>query len=190
MQERRFPFRLQMVRVMASADAIPSARALEAAYRREWRVLHGFFRRSVRNDDAADLVQEVFTRAASAGNFAEIIHHRSYLMQIARNLLIDRWRAKKRANGDFAPFEEERTMIAQPDQFWWIESADRIAACQRAISVMPPKAREVFLMCRVDQLSYAEIGAELGLSRKGVEKRMRRALVTWRRACAAFGCDR
>jgi len=179
-----------MVRDMVDADIMPSTRALEAAYRSEWRVLHGFFRRSVGNDDAADLVQEVFTRAASAGNFAEIIHPRSYLMQIARNLLINRWRAQKRANADLAPFEEERTMIAQPDQFWWIDSADRIAAYQRAISVMPPKAREVFLMCRVDQLSYEEIGAELGLSCRGVEKRMRRALVTWRRACAAFGCDR
>lgn len=175
---------------MASADAIPSTRALEAAYRRERRVLHGFFRRSVGDDDAADLVQEVFARAAAAGNFAGIIHQRGYLMQIARNLLINRWRAQKRANTDFAPFEEERMQIAQPDQFWWIESADRIAAYQRAISVMPPKAREVFLMFRVDQLSCAEIGAELGLGPRGVEKRMRRALVTWRRACAAFGCDR
>lgn len=157
---RRSLFRHQTVPVIASADAIPSTRALEAAYRCERRVLHGFFRRNVGDDDAADLVQEVFACAAGAGNFAEIIHQRSYLMQ-----------------------------IAQPDQFWWIESAERIAAYQRAISVMPSKAREVFLLFRVDQLSYAEIGAELGIGPRGVEKRMRRALVTWRRACAAFGCD-
>jgi len=174
---------------LRGADRIASQRALEAAYHTERRRLTAYLRRSVGADEAVDLMQEVFARAAGVGNFAEIIDPRPYLLKIARNLLLNRWRAQTRAGIHFCPFDEELIPIAQPDQFWWIESADRIAAYKRAVSAMPPKTRETFLMCRVDQLSYDEIGAELGLGRRGVEKRMRRALVIWRRACTAFGCD-
>ena len=41
---------------------------------------------------------------------------------------------------------------------------------------MPEKQRVVFLMSRIDNLKYAEIADQLGLSVKAVEKRMKKAL--------------
>ncbi len=165
-----------------------SSQALEAAYHTERRRLFAYLRRSVGTDEAADLVQEVFARAAGAGNFAEIVDPRPYLMKIARNLLLNRWRAQTRAGAQFCPFDEEQMPIAQPDQFWWIEAADLLAAYQRAIKAMRPRTRQVFLMRRADQFTQREIADELGLGIRGVEAQMRRALAICERALSAYRC--
>jgi RNA polymerase sigma-70 factor (ECF subfamily) len=41
---------------------------------------------------------------------------------------------------------------------------------------MPEKSRDVFLMNRIDGLTYADIAGRLQLSVKAVEKRMHKAL--------------
>ena len=46
----------------------------------------------------------------------------------------------------------------------------------RAVEGLPPKTREVFVMCRVRGLSHREIAALMGISTKTVEKHMTAAL--------------
>jgi len=45
------------------------------------------------------------------------------------------------------------------------------------LNAMPPKSKEVFLMNRIEKLTYQEIALRLGLSVKAIEKRMHEALV-------------
>jgi RNA polymerase sigma-70 factor (ECF subfamily) len=47
---------------------------------------------------------------------------------------------------------------------------------EQIIYDLPPKCREVFLMCRVEGKSYTEIGDALGISPRTVESHMRKAL--------------
>ena len=47
---------------------------------------------------------------------------------------------------------------------------------QDSISALPDNSREVFLMNRIDKLTYREIANNLGLSIKAVEKQMHTAL--------------
>ena len=47
---------------------------------------------------------------------------------------------------------------------------------EQAISELPETQREVFLMNRIDKLTYAEIAERLGVSVKAIEKRMGKAL--------------
>ena len=47
---------------------------------------------------------------------------------------------------------------------------------QNAIADLPEKQRTVFLMNRIDKLTYNEIALRLGLSVKAIEKRMSQAL--------------
>jgi RNA polymerase sigma-70 factor (ECF subfamily) len=47
---------------------------------------------------------------------------------------------------------------------------------QEAIASLPEKQRVVFLMNRIDKLTYNEIAERLGLSVKAIEKRMSQAL--------------
>lgn len=50
-----------------------------------------------------------------------------------------------------------------------------------AISALPEKQREVFLLSRIDKKTYNEIAEILGISRQAVEKRIYKALDTLRK---------
>jgi RNA polymerase sigma-70 factor (ECF subfamily) len=52
---------------------------------------------------------------------------------------------------------------------------------QRAISDLSEKNRAVFLMNRIDDMTYNEIAANLDISVKAVEKRMKTALSSLRK---------
>ncbi|MEM7514507.1 MAG: sigma-70 family RNA polymerase sigma factor, partial [Bacteroidota bacterium] len=50
-----------------------------------------------------------------------------------------------------------------------------------AIAALPEKNRVVFLMNRIEKLTYQEIADSLGLSVKAIEKRMHKALIELRK---------
>ncbi|MNR65496.1 putative RNA polymerase sigma factor FecI [compost metagenome] len=47
---------------------------------------------------------------------------------------------------------------------------------ERLIDGLPSPTREVFLLARVEQLSYKDIGARLGLDPRAVERHLNKAL--------------
>ncbi|MDI3526002.1 MAG: hypothetical protein PWR03_185, partial [Tenuifilum sp.] len=71
----------------------------------------------------------------------------------------------KAAGGSTAESADEPIRIEQFNQ-----------QLQDAIASIPEGPREVFLMSRIDELSYHEIAERLGLSVKAIEKRMSVAL--------------
>jgi RNA polymerase sigma factor (sigma-70 family) len=169
---------------MTPQPMTPALRALEAAYRTERAKLVRELRRRVDDDVAADVVQEVFVRAARAGRFDQVEYPAAYLRRIARNLLIDRTRAAKSAPVIPLPIDGRHDPIAQPEQSLGIEAGEVMAACERAINAMSPKTRRVFLMSRVQEASYREIADQFGIGYKAVERHMSRALSLCRRAVA------
>lgn len=62
------------------------------------------------------------------------------------------------------------------DQVAVLESRDMLRRLEAAISKLKPKTRAIFLAHRLDGLSYAEIAELTGLSVKGVEKQMSKAI--------------
>jgi RNA polymerase sigma-70 factor (ECF subfamily) len=58
----------------------------------------------------------------------------------------------------------------------------RLAMVRRAIEHLPDRSRSVFLMSRVDGLTFAEIARELGISRRAVRRAMLIAVVAIDRA--------
>lgn len=57
-----------------------------------------------------------------------------------------------------------------------MEAADLMSLYEAAVDSMSPKTREVFLMHRVDELTYREIHEQLGISVATVEYHMMKAL--------------
>ena len=51
-----------------------------------------------------------------------------------------------------------------------------LSRVEAAMLQLKPRTREIFMACRVDGLSYAEISKRTGLSFKVIEKEMARAL--------------
>ena len=121
-------------------------------------------------------MQEVFARAAGSEQRHQLVNPGGVLRRIAQNLLIDRARRQKAAPAVFFPLREESDMVVPAAQEWNLEAADLLRLYEAAVDAMPPKTRRVFLMHRVDELSYREIHEMLGISIATVEYHMMKAL--------------
>lgn len=146
------------------ADALEG---LNALYRQYARWLNGRLRAHVDPEQAADVVQETYLRAApySAG---QIRHPRAFLLRIAMNVVRDEGRRRKR-RGPSEPISESAELSEAASQA-------EVLMMKQVVLTMPPLYREVFVLSRFAGMSYPEIAAARGLSVKAVEWRMSKAL--------------
>lgn len=66
-------------------------------------------------------------------------------------------------------------LVADPERS--LIGAQRLRRVMATIDTMPPKRREVFLLHRVEELTYPQIARQLGVSIKTVEKHMHLAML-------------
>lgn len=158
--------------------------AFQAALPAEHARLLRYFRRRVGKDLAADLAQEAIARLFGSGASERIDNPPAYLSRIARNLLIDRARQKKRDCAIVFLFDENRDAASRAEQTWRIEAADLLRVYRQAVRAMPPKTRRVFLLHRLRRMTYKQIAEHVGLSIATVEYHMMRALGSCRAAIA------
>ena len=156
---------------------------VEAAYKAHGPELARYIRRRVQPQDVGDLVQECFRRFAQRRRAATGLIDRpaAYLVQTARNLLAENARTDaRRLQAGHSPYEDEAH--AGPDPHAALEARDAIRRLEEVIARLKPKTRAIFLMHRIEGLSYDEIAAAQGMSVKGVEKQMAKALGAIRRS--------
>lgn len=126
-------------------------------------------------DEAEDLAQEALLRTVEAGAKAPVDAPLHLLFRIARNAVIDRLRAKGRAAALFRAGEADAAdPAANPERI--LIASERLRRALATIDAMPPKRREVFLLHRLEGLSYAQIARRAGISIKTVEKHMSLAM--------------
>lgn len=155
-------------------DRVPAHR-LEDLYRTQRRGLMRFVARKGRREDAEDVVQQVFARVAGHGDTEAITTPGEYLRQAASNILRDRARAAVR-RGEISHVPIDDVSVADRDPIAMLEARDRLARIEAAVLRLKPLARQIFLARRLDGYTYAEIAQQTGLSVRGVEKQMNRAL--------------
>lgn len=156
---------------------------VEALYAAHAPQLARFFRRRAHAQDIGDLVQECFRRLVSSKGHAPLLIEQpaGYLVRTARNLLAEKARRDTRhRQSDHHMLEEGE--IEGPDPHHALEARDAIRRVEEALARLKPRTREIFLMHRFDGLRYEEIAARKGLSIKGVEKQIAKALIAIRRA--------
>jgi len=166
-------------------DWEPFSRAarIEAIYSEHRPQLTRFFRRRAPTQDVGDLVQEVFSRFASArgGLTALIEGPGAYLVKSARMLLAEQARTdRRRHRSQHDSFSEEHEGACDPHGA--LEARDILRRVERAISRLSPLTREIFLMHRFEGLRYPEIARIKGISVKTVESHMTKALAAIKRA--------
>lgn len=151
-------------------DRAGQARALETIYRSEARYLRRYFRRKTGgHEDAADLVQDAFVKLA-ATRILDITNPAAYLQRIARNLIADWFRSRRgQLHSEHIPLDECHASVS-PCQ-------EELYLFECAVSGLSQKTRTVFLLKRVEGLTYEQIGKRLGIGVKTVEYHMRQALV-------------
>lgn len=126
---------------------------------------------------AEDLAQDTFVRLWERRSTPiDPAHLKNYVLRTGRNLAID-FRRRER----IAPFVqgiEHLDFIADPIPTPEDTTIDRqqLRALSAAIDALPPRARQVFIMARIDGLTYVEIGRQLDISPKTVFSHMVAAL--------------
>jgi RNA polymerase sigma-70 factor (ECF subfamily) len=150
---------------------------LDLLYRdRRLSLVRYFTRNRASPVEAEDLAQEAFLRVAqSAASNVEIAKPAAYLNQVGRNLLRDHATAPSRRNEVFAP-EIVDAAISEANELGRLEARDTLRRLEAALLRLKPKTREIFLAHRLDGMTYGEIAERTGLSVKGVEKQMSKAI--------------
>lgn len=141
--------------------------------------LHG---RGISLDDAQDIAQESLyklTRYRDAP--AEAL--KPLLYRIALNLLHD---SRRRQSGLYQTSLSDMELQAhdiqdempRPEQ--WAEDREELARVRAAINLLPERCREVYLLNRIEGMSYTQISRHCGISVKTVEKHIGKALSSLR----------
>lgn len=124
---------------------------------------------------AEDIVQEIFLKLWDTRATIKKDTVKSLLYIMASNSIKSHFRHQKVVFG-FAkanPQDEGESEHADAN----IRQHELQQRLQRVLADMPDKNREVFLMNRMDNLTYGEIADRLQLSVKAIEKRMHEALL-------------
>lgn len=139
-----------------------------------------FLRRGVPQSTAEDLAQDCFTRLFGLSTREHIENVEAYLFQTAASVFADyveyihKREASKHVPFDFSAFETEPT--GAPGQDRVLEAKEAIARLRVVLLELKPRTREIFLLNRLDGLSYTQIAVRFGMTNKGVEWHMHEAL--------------
>ncbi len=129
-------------------------------------------------DDAFDLVQDTFVKAWQAlPGWQPQASIGTWLFQIARNGAIDLLRQRKTLAVAIPPESatEMPDMRAGPEQS--AATAEQLRHLEAALARINAEHREVLLLREVEQMSYEEIAATLGINIGTVKSRIARARV-------------
>lgn len=147
------------------------------------RRLFGFIRKRVKTDeDAEDILQDVWYQLSNAVNLSEIEQMSGWLFQVARNRIIDRQRKKgteliddlsigtdeedSLPLADLLAFDDNTPETEYIKNFFWQELFD-------ALEELPENQRQVFIMNELEDKTLQQIADETGenlktiISRKG-----------------------
>lgn len=143
-----------------------------------FQILYGKHIKEVRNflyykcgdyDLSEDLAQESYIKMWE--NCATVIFEsaKGFLFTVANRLFLNKVRREKI---ELKFIKEKSSDHNSEHPEFLLEEAEFKSKLEAAISALPEKQREVFLMNRIDNMPYKEIATTLNISVKAVEKRM------------------
>lgn len=143
--------------------------------------LYGYCRSLVKSDAyAEEVVQDVFVKFwVHFERIDQELSIRSYLFTMVRNASFNFLKKAARTKELHAEiFRNEHTEEDIAGRS--LLEADYDSIKEKAIDLLPPKRKAIFLMSRNDDMSYADIGKELNISVSTVKTQMSLALATIR----------
>ena len=131
-------------------------------------------------DLASDIAQEVFMKAWEKDLIFDLNKIKGLLYKMANDLWIDHYRKQATAKNHAINFISIDVDSNNPsEQLQYLELKQEY---EKTLTILPLNQREVFLMSRMENLTYKEIAERLSISVKAVEKRMKLALLTLKKA--------
>lgn len=130
----------------------------------------GFTRRRA---EAEDMTQETYLRAlATLEQLRDPLASKAWLCRIARNTCLDLLR-RQRWQNLFSIVPERPDSQPNPEELF--ESQEQVRALKRAVSELPSRLRDVFVLRTYGELSYEEVARSLGVRLGTVMSRLHRA---------------
>lgn len=155
-------------------------------YNRYFPLLYIHAYRRLRNEeDAKDLLQELFTLVWHKRADLSLSNLSGYLYTALRNRILDMYSHVQVSNKYIASLENYITtahsttdhLVREKELSLWIEEE---------IKALPPRMREVFELSRKSNLTHKEIASQLNLSEQTVSKHVTNALKTLRVKLGVF----
>ncbi|RZI28132.1 sigma-70 family RNA polymerase sigma factor [Pseudomonas sp. 770NI] len=148
---------------------------VEVLYNDHHHWLTGWLRRKLGcPENAADLAQDTFIRVLSAREAPTLIEPRAFLTTVAKRVLFNFYRrqdlerayleAMAQMPEHVAPSEEDRAIILQT-----------LLELDQLLDGLPKQVKRAFLLAQLDGLTYAQIGAQLGISIATVKRHLTKA---------------
>lgn len=150
---------------------------IEGLYRAQApRLMRMLRRRLSDGEDARDLVHDIFARMAKLGGekLERLDRPEAYMTRIAGNLLADRAKLERKGRWPLELDEGETPSGIDPVRH--LETRDMLARIEAAMKRLKPRTRAIFMAHRIEGMSYGEIAEQFGITVKGVEKQMSRAI--------------
>lgn len=166
------------------ANAPLSAAAVIGSHHRS--IVRFLRRRGATHDDALDMAQDAYVRFLKYEGATTIDSPSAMLFRIAGNIAADHGRAaaaRRRLRFLDADAYQAELVSEEPSAEREIAAQQIVGIVLMAVAALSPQCRTVFLLSRIDGLTYTEIAAHCGISVKTVEKHVSHAL----RACAERG---
>lgn len=155
-------------------------------------ILVAWLSRRVGEDDAQDVAQEAFVRLMRY-RAQPVEELRPLMYRIAINVIHDRGR-RDSTRQVFAHVSLDQDFVGlpslEPAHETRLEHEQELALVRAAILKLPERCRQVYLLNRIDGLSYSQIAQHCGISVKAVEKHIGKALSLLRSKLKREGVDR
>lgn len=130
-------------------------------------------------DSAEDLLQELWLKAASHPG-GPIASPRNYLFRAATNLMIDYRRSEfqgRRREDEWSSLADRKgnAVANDPGPDRSLDGRRQLAAVERELQKLPPRALAIFREHRLEARTQREIAARFGISASTVESDLRLA---------------
>ena len=145
-------------------------------------------RRPVAGLEIDDIIQETYFKLSSVPDVNAIDNVRGYLFRTAHSLIVSHVRRAQIVSiSTFANMEDFQVLDDDGTPEERLVARDELRRLGEVVADMPPRAREVFVLRRIEGLSQRGVAERLGVSVSTVEKHLAKAMLRLSDAMARGG---
>ncbi|TCC99558.1 RNA polymerase sigma factor [Pedobacter hiemivivus] len=151
--------------------------AFTEIYNRFFEVLYMHaFRRLNDDDEAKDLVQEMFVGLWDKRKLQDLSKNlSSYLYTRIRSRILDKFRREK-ISGRYMDFLASYSKLDHASTDHKVRERDLKQLIEKEIYALPEPVRAIFILSRKEHLSHKEIAEVMDMTEQGVKSQVKRAL--------------
>lgn len=160
---------------------------LLADYARQYTpgLIRNFLKRGAQEATAQDLAQDVFERLAKRASGEALENPEAYIMQTASSVWTDHLRKRSvRHHNQHDEYEDYRHAPTAFSPERVLEGREALDAIAKALSELPERTRDIYVLCRIEGLKRKEVAARFGITLNGVDWHLIRATA---HVASAFG---